>query len=150
MGAGAFKMTSPPMATSRAGPCAPPASPGSSRWPSKSKNGVRLAQKTQVGPYIPVGIQLEEAAVGATSGITKRLSHLDRRAHIARVGAREQRRRRHHLRCARDPGRPGVLYGPNKHSNLESPARPAGISACMHACRSQCLRLSRKISYQNI
>jgi hypothetical protein len=35
-----------------------------------------LAQKMQVGPCIPGGVQLEKAAVGPTSGPTWRLSHL--------------------------------------------------------------------------
>jgi hypothetical protein len=34
----------------------------------QSEEGVRLAQKTQVGPYIPVGIQLLKDEVGPTSG----------------------------------------------------------------------------------
>ena len=34
------------------------------------------AQKTQVGPGIPVGTQLEKAGVGPASGPTWRLSHL--------------------------------------------------------------------------
>ena len=38
--------------------------------------GVRLAQNVQVGPCIPVRIQLETAEVGPTSGPTRRLSHL--------------------------------------------------------------------------
>ena len=42
-----------------------------------SENGVRLAQKMQVGPCIPVIIQLQKAEVGPTSGPTWRLSHLD-------------------------------------------------------------------------
>jgi hypothetical protein len=46
----------------------------SSSW---SEKGVRLAQKMQVGPCIPVGIQLFKAEVGPTSGPTRRLSHLD-------------------------------------------------------------------------
>ena len=41
-----------------------------------SGKDVRLAQKMQVGPCIPVGIQLLKAAVGPTSGPTWRLSHL--------------------------------------------------------------------------
>ena len=41
-----------------------------------SKKGVRLAQKMQVGPYVPVGIQLLKDEVGPTSGPTWRLSHL--------------------------------------------------------------------------
>ena len=40
---------------------------------------VRLAQKTQAGPCIPVAIQLEKAEVGPTSGPTRRLSHFGRR-----------------------------------------------------------------------
>jgi hypothetical protein len=35
-----------------------------------------LTQKTQVGPHTPVGIQLEKAEVGPTSGPTWRPSHL--------------------------------------------------------------------------
>ena len=41
-----------------------------------SEKGVRLAQKMQVGPCIPVGIQLQKTAVNPTSGPTRRLSHL--------------------------------------------------------------------------
>jgi hypothetical protein len=40
------------------------------------KDAVRSAQKMQVGPCIPVGLQLEKAGVGPTSGPTRRLSHL--------------------------------------------------------------------------
>jgi hypothetical protein len=44
---------------------------------SGSEKGVRLAQKVQVGPCkIPVEIQLQRAAVGPTSGPTRRLPHL--------------------------------------------------------------------------
>ena len=43
-----------------------------------SEQGVRSAQKIQAGPWIPVGIQLEKAEVGPTSGPTWRLSHLER------------------------------------------------------------------------
>ena len=42
-----------------------------------SEKGVRLAQNMQVGPCIPVGIQLQKAEVGPTSGQTWRLSHFD-------------------------------------------------------------------------
>ena len=53
-------------------------------WPARggdhrqesSEKGVRLAQNTQVGPCIPVRIQLKRAEVGPTSGPTWRLSHL--------------------------------------------------------------------------
>jgi hypothetical protein len=38
--------------------------------------GVRPAQKMRVGPCTPVGIQLERARAGPTSGSTRRLSHL--------------------------------------------------------------------------
>jgi hypothetical protein len=41
-----------------------------------SKRGVRLAQTMQVGPCIPVGVKLEKAEVGPTSGPTWRLSRL--------------------------------------------------------------------------
>ena len=41
-----------------------------------SEKGVRSAQHTQVGLCVPVGIQLENAEVGPTSGPTWRLSHL--------------------------------------------------------------------------
>ena len=37
---------------------------------------VSLAQNTQVGPCIPVGVQLEKAVVGPTSGPTWRFPHL--------------------------------------------------------------------------
>jgi hypothetical protein len=40
-----------------------------------SGKGVRLAQKMQVGPCIPVETQLQKAEVGPTSGPTWRLSH---------------------------------------------------------------------------
>ena len=40
-----------------------------------SEQGVRLAQQMQVGPCMPVGIHLEKAEVGPTSGPTWRLSH---------------------------------------------------------------------------
>ena len=43
-----------------------------------SEQGVRLAQSTQVGPCIPVGIQLYRADVGPTSGPTRCLSHFRR------------------------------------------------------------------------
>ena len=41
-----------------------------------SEKGVRLAQKMQVGPCIPVGIQTEKVEVGPTSRPTWRLSHI--------------------------------------------------------------------------
>jgi hypothetical protein len=41
-----------------------------------NEQAVRLAQKTQVGPCIPMGVQLEKAEVGPTSGPTWRLPHL--------------------------------------------------------------------------
>jgi hypothetical protein len=41
-----------------------------------SEQGVMLVQKTQAGPRIPVGTQLEKAAVGPTSRPTWRLAHL--------------------------------------------------------------------------
>ena len=40
-----------------------------------SEKGVRLAQKTQVGPRIPVGRPLEKTEGGPSSGPTWRLSH---------------------------------------------------------------------------
>jgi hypothetical protein len=46
------------------------------RTRAASERGVRLAQKMQVGPCISVGMQLEKAEVGPTSGPTWRLSHL--------------------------------------------------------------------------
>ena len=42
---------------------------------AESERGIRLAQKMHVGPCIPVGIQLEKAAVGPTSGPTWGPSH---------------------------------------------------------------------------
>jgi hypothetical protein len=42
---------------------------------SPSDNDVRLAQKLHFGPCIPVGIQVQKAEVGPTSGPTWRLSH---------------------------------------------------------------------------
>jgi hypothetical protein len=60
---------------------APPAGGSSSRRPSHahssccpSDKGVRSAQKMQVGPCIPVGMQLEKAEVGPTSGPTANLA----------------------------------------------------------------------------
>jgi hypothetical protein len=44
-----------------------------------SENGVRLAQKMQVGPCITVRTQLEKAEVGPISGPTWRVSHLRRK-----------------------------------------------------------------------
>jgi hypothetical protein len=55
---------------------------------SLSEKGVRLAQKMQVGPCIPMGIQLEKAGVGPTSRPTWRRSHFDRA--VRRLRAREQ------------------------------------------------------------
>ena len=49
------------------------------------ESGVRLAQKVQVGPRIPLGTQLERAEAGPTSGPTRRLSHLLRHA-VAAAG----------------------------------------------------------------
>jgi hypothetical protein len=43
------------------------------------ERGVRSAQNMQVGPRIPVEMQLEKAAVGPTSGPTWRLSHFSMR-----------------------------------------------------------------------
>jgi hypothetical protein len=48
----------------------------------RARNGVRSAQAMPVGPCIPVGIKLETAEVGPTSGPTWRLSHL---LHVVRV-----------------------------------------------------------------
>ena len=39
------------------------------------EKGVRLAQKMQAGPCIRVGVQLQKAEVGPSSGSTWRLSH---------------------------------------------------------------------------
>ena len=61
-----------------------------------SEKGARSAQKMQVGPRTPVGIQLEMAKVGPTSGPTRRLSHLgDGRGGV--VGRHDHGRRAHHL-----------------------------------------------------
>jgi hypothetical protein len=43
---------------------------------SWSEKGVRLTQQTQVGPCIPVGVQLWKAVVSPTFGPTWQLSHL--------------------------------------------------------------------------
>ena len=51
-----------------------------------SEKGVRLAQKMQVGPRIAVGVQLEKAEVGPTSGPTRRLSHLEDEAGDLQMG----------------------------------------------------------------
>jgi hypothetical protein len=45
------------------------------RAPCLGEKGVRLAQKRQVGPWIPVETQLQKAEVGPTSGPTWRPSH---------------------------------------------------------------------------
>jgi hypothetical protein len=67
-----------PGSNRRPGP-SPPGSHSSAFYcrSSASEKGVRLAQKFQAGPCIPVGIQLEKAEVGPTSGPTRRgaLSH---------------------------------------------------------------------------
>jgi hypothetical protein len=44
---------------------------------SLSEKGVRLAQTMQVGPCIPVGVQLATAGVGPTFGPAQRLSHFE-------------------------------------------------------------------------
>ena len=62
--------------TSREGGAAPSA--------ALSEQGVRLAQKMQVGPCIPVEVQLEKAEVGPASGPTWHLSHS---ANPTRAGA---------------------------------------------------------------
>jgi hypothetical protein len=49
----------------------PPADP-------PSENGVRSAQRMQVGPRTPVGTHLEKAEVGPASGPTRRLAHFGR------------------------------------------------------------------------
>jgi hypothetical protein len=41
-----------------------------------ARQGLRSAQTMQVGPCTPVGIQLQQAEVGPTSGPTRRPSHL--------------------------------------------------------------------------
>ena len=67
------------------------------RWllPLREK-GLRLAQQMQVGPCMPVGTQLQTAAVGPTSVPTGRLSHFDHVPHrpVAAVAAR------HHAQAA--------------------------------------------------
>ena len=40
----------------------------------------------QIGPCIPVGVQLEKAAVGPTSGPTRHLSHFGLGERLARGG----------------------------------------------------------------
>ena len=51
-----------------------------SRQSSLSEKGVRLAQRMQVGTCVPVGMQLQKAEVGQTSGPTWSLSHLAKMA----------------------------------------------------------------------
>ena len=51
------------------------------------KKGVRSAQRTQVGPRVPVGIQLPKAGVGPTSGPTWHRSRLRDRGEAAVVAA---------------------------------------------------------------
>jgi hypothetical protein len=52
-----------------------------------SEKNVRLARTMQVGPCIPLGIQLETAGVGPTSGSTWCLSHLE--AQVVRLASLE-------------------------------------------------------------
>ena len=56
-----------------------------------SEKGVRLAQKMQVGPCVPVGIQLEKTEVGPTSGPSWRLSHLPRARTVEERGGEAHR-----------------------------------------------------------
>jgi hypothetical protein len=67
MDAGSPRAVGSPVSTSSAGSTA-----------AASEKDVRSAQKMPVGPYIPVGIQLEKAGVGPTSGPTRRRSHSGR------------------------------------------------------------------------
>ena len=88
-----MKMTLPPMASCsasacwrrpraarrpppRSGRCRAVASPAVAARRTPIERGVRLAQKAQVGPCIPVGIQLQRAEVGPSSGPTRRPPHL--------------------------------------------------------------------------
>jgi hypothetical protein len=64
--------------------------------PFIEQQGVRLAQTIQVGPCIPVGILLQKAEAGPTSGPTRRLSHL-----WERLDAREAEAAEAHLREGR-------------------------------------------------
>ena len=56
-----------------------------------SKKDVRLAQNVQVGPYIPVGIQLQKAGAGPASGPARRLSHFRDSDHARAGGHLHQR-----------------------------------------------------------
>jgi hypothetical protein len=76
------------------------------------EQGVRPAQKTEVGPRIPVGVQLEKTEVGPTPGPTWRLAHFGGVV----VDAAEDNRLRavlaQHVRGVR-AGRHGGLRGPD-------------------------------------
>ena len=61
--------------------------PRLSRTEGCGEKGVRSAQKMQVGPCIPVGIQLEQAEDGPTSGPAWHLSHLNSASLSARAAA---------------------------------------------------------------
>ena len=84
---------------------ATPALPTTAPEPTFSEKVVRLAQKVQVGPCIPLGMQPQKAVVGPTSGPTWCLSHF-RGSPVAarpchRVGAVGRIRRRRWCRCWR-------------------------------------------------
>ena len=58
-----------------------------------SEEAVRFAQKMQVGPWIPMEIQLQRAEVGPTSGPTWRRSRLRRPAVLVRAAVVPRRGR---------------------------------------------------------
>jgi hypothetical protein len=116
----------------------------SSRSACRSEKGVRLAHKMRVGPYIPAGIQTENAEVGPTSGPTWRVSHSSRRG--------ERRPRFSFARRARpclEPSRgtlPAHQYEAHKHHHrdlrLPTPQRnaaPRAAARLLHGvCRAMC------------
>jgi hypothetical protein len=91
--------------------------------PRLIEKGVRLAQKMQVGPCIPVGIQRLRAAVGPTSGPTWRLSHFGRQR-LGEVVHHRVRKERH--REVDLPRVACVWTGAHCHSSL-SFVVPMGI-----------------------
>jgi hypothetical protein len=74
---------------------------------SFSEKGVRLAQKMQVGPCIPVGIQLEKAEVGPTFS----LSNLG----VRQIGVWPDQREGFVARCAQWQS---LLFVFHKHRGL--------------------------------
>ena len=124
------------MATKVQGPTGP-------RSKVRSAKGVRLAQNMEVAPCIPVGIQLQKAEGGPTSGPTWRLSHSRVQGSNVRVPARTARA---HLRrctgrgCSRCswwlvlPTHPRGTFS-RRRSRRSWPRRPSRSPRRPRACR---------------